>query len=219
MRWIYIVVILLAGAAVVSYIIARLSRLFGKAEDLIGRIKDADVREQETPKSLNAMDSLLLPQIMKDFPEYNRAMLEERVIRDAGLYYESALAGRVLLDKGVSFSLRDGLLDKLPGDVKGGISVRRVALAAYDRRGRDKLITYQAAVQYEGKDERRRQKRLSLTYIASYVSDPTNNIEVIKCPNCGAPVPTMGEKVCSYCGSALTVYAGAGWVLIKLNEE
>lgn len=219
MPWYVIVIIALVGVCVAGYVIARAARLFNRAEGLIDDIKGAQIREQETPKSLNAMDSLLLPQILKDFPEYNRAMLEERVIRDAKLFYESAAKGEVLFTEGIAFSLREGLSERLPEGVAGGIVVHRIALSSYDRHGRDKLITYQAAVQYDGEDGRHCQRRLALTYIAAYASDPTENIEVIKCPNCGAPVPSVGEKVCRYCGSALTVFAGAGWVLIKIGEE
>lgn len=224
MSWIVIVVIVLAAVVVAGFLIVGLAGLFRKAHgilntagDLVGEIKDAQVREQETPKSLNAMDSLLFPQVMRDFPEYSREIIENRVRRDAKLYYESGLKGRCLLNDGVAFSLRDEM--KLPEDVAGGVIVHRIALTAYDRRGRDKVITYQAAVQYDGTDGVHHQKRLVLKYMAAYTADPTDNIEVIKCPNCGAPVPTMGEKTCSYCGASLVAHAGAGWTLIKLSEE
>ena len=223
MSWIVIVAIVIAALAVAGFLIAGLAGLFRKAHgilntagDLVGDIKDAQVREEETPKSLNAMDNLLLPQILRDFPEYRREVIEGRVRRDAKLYYESGMKGRCLLNDGVAFSLRDNL--KLPEDVAGGVTVHRIALSGYDRRGRDKVITYQASVQYNGSDGHHCQRRLSLQYLAAYTGDPTNNIEVIKCPNCGAPVPTMGEKVCSYCGASLVSHAGAGWVLISIAE-
>ncbi len=224
MSWIVIVIIALAAVTVTAVLVALLVGLFRKAhgvlntaEGLVNEIKDADVRERETPKSLNAMDNLLLPQVLRDFPEYSLEVIESRVKRDARLYYESAAKGRCLLNEGVAFSLRDSV--KFPDDVAGGVIVHRIALAAYDRQGRDKVITYQASVQYDGKDGRHCQRRLVLKYIAAYYADPTDNIEVIKCPNCGAPVPTVGEKTCAYCGASLVTHAGAGWVLIKLIEE
>lgn len=224
MSWIATAGIVIASLAVAAFLIVGIAAIFRRvhgilntAEGLVSEIKDAEIREEETPKSLNAMDNLLLPQVLRDFPEYSREVIESRVRRDARLYYESGAKGRCLLNEGAAFSLRDSL--KLPEGVAGGIIVHRIALAGYDRKGRDKIITYQASVQYDGRDGRHCQRRLVLKYIAAYSADPTDNIEVIKCPNCGAPVPTMGEKTCSYCGASLVTHAGAGWVLIKLSEK
>ena len=219
MQWFFIVACVLVGLGVlfvIGLVVVRVSRLFNRAEGLIDDIKDAQIREEETPKSLNAMDSLLLPQLMRDFPEYNRAVITDRVIRDAKLFYESAAKGELLFKDGVSASLLENTL--LPEDVAGGIIVHRAVLAAYDRRTRDRFITFQAAVKYEGTDGKRHQKRLNLKYIAAQSSDFAEKIEVIKCPNCGGPVSTVGEKVCSYCGAALRTPAGAGWVLIEIKE-
>ncbi|MBO4383961.1 MAG: hypothetical protein J5854_00895 [Clostridia bacterium] len=216
MPWYVIVIIVMVGVGILGYVVTRIARLFDRAEGLIDDIKDAGIREETTPKSLNAMDSLLLPQILKDFPEYNRAVILDRVTRDAKLFYESAAAGELLYKDGISASLSDNV--RLPEGIEGGISVHKIALAAYDRSGRDRLITYQAAVKYDGEDGRPHQTRLSLKYIAANSSDFAERIEVIKCPNCSAPVSTVGEKVCRYCGAALVSPAGAGWVLIDIRE-
>lgn len=216
MQWYVILIIALVGAGILGYVVSRIARLFNRAEKLIDDVKDAGVREETVPKSLNAMDSLLLPQILRDFPEYNRAVIYERVLRDAKLYYESAAQGELLLTEGISSSLSENLV--LPEGVEGGVTVHRIALSAYDRSGRDRLITYQAAVKYDGEDGRPHQARISLNYIAANSPDYAEKIEVIKCPNCSAPVPAVGEKVCRYCGSALVSPAGAGWVLIGIKE-
>lgn len=217
MPWYVIVIIILAVLGVCGYVVYRLGGLFRRAEGLIDDIKGAQIQEEEVPKSLNAMDELLYPQILRDFPEYNRAVLENRVREDTMTFYESAMKGEYLYKDRTAASLRDKIV--FPDDVRSGIVIHRTALSAYDSRGRDKLITYQASVQYEGKDDRRHQKRLILKYIAAYDNDFSDNIEVLKCPNCGAPVPTMGEKVCRYCGAALKTSAGMGWVLINAQER
>lgn len=217
MPWYLIVIIAVLGAAAAGYIVWRASLLFRRAEELIDEVKQADELERETPKSLNAMDRLLLPQILKDFPEYNAAVIRDRVIRDARLFFESAAAGKPLFKTGVSTSFVENLV--LPEGVKGGVVVHRTALAHYDRSGRDRIITYQASCQYDGTDEKHHQTRLVLRYIAAHSDDFSEKIEVIKCPNCSAPVPTVGEKICPYCGAALKAPAGAGWVLISAVES
>lgn len=213
----FIVIAAIGVAAVAAAVIRRVVSLGRKAEGLIDQINLAQIEAETTPRSLTSVESFVLPQVLKDFPEYNKAVIEERVRADAMLYYRSAAAGEVLFDKGISTSLRESMT--FPKDVAGEIVVHRVALTAYDKSGRDRLITYQAAVKYEDEKRTAHQVRLRLKYIAAYTNDLQNEIKVIKCPNCGAPIPTVGEKVCQYCGAALRVNAGQGWVLVSLKQD
>ncbi len=219
MQWYLIALLAIAGLGVlyvVIYAVRCITRVGSKAESLIDQIKTADEAARTTPRSLTSVESFMLPQVMKDFPEYNPAVIAERVKRDARLFYESAAVGELLYEGGVSAALKENL--KLPDNVAGGIEVHKVALTAYDRQMRDRLITYQAAVKYDGKDNDVYQVRLKLRYVAAYTNDFQNGITVIKCPNCSAPVPAVGDKVCRYCGAALLVSAGQGWVLVDAGE-
>lgn len=219
MQWYHIALLAIAGLGVlyvVVYAVRWIVRVGTKAESLIDQIKTADAAARTTPRSLTSVESFILPQVMKDFPEYNPAVIAERVKRDARLFYESAVAGKLLYEGGVSTALRESIM--LPKNVAGGIEIHKVALTAYDKRARDRLITYHAAVKYDGADNDVYQVRLRLQYIAAYTNDFQNEIVVIKCPNCGAPVPAVGDKVCRYCGAALLVSAGQGWVLVDAGE-
>ncbi|MBR6428041.1 MAG: zinc ribbon domain-containing protein [Clostridia bacterium] len=212
-----IVIASLAALAVVASIVRWVARVGRSAEGLIKQINMAQVRAETVPRSLAGMESVLLPQIMKDFPEYNGAVIADRVKADALMYYVSAKEGRLMYTKGVSKTFRETV--RLPEDVAGGIAVHRVSLADYDRRSRDKVITYQAAAKYEDGHGETHQTRLTMKYIAAYDDDFTEDIRVIKCPNCGAPVPAWGDKVCRYCGAALHTQAGLCWVLNEIKES
>ena len=60
---------------------------------------------------------------------------------------------------------------------------------------------------------------LVLKYLAAWSTDTQTGVKRANCPNCGAPVPIVGSKVCQYCGSALKVWAGTGWLLTDLRED
>ena len=214
---ILIVIAALAAASIVYAAVRWIARVGRSAEGLIGQIKDAQVREHTVPKSLSSIEGLLLPQIRKDFPDYNASVIAERVKADAHTFYESAIKGEVLFDKGVSEACRQNM--QLPDDVAGGIVIHRAALAAYVKQGRDRQLNYQVAAQYDDKQGETWQKRLTLKYIAAYNEDFTDNILVIKCPNCGAPVPSVGDKVCRYCGAQLRTASGYGWVLTEIKQD
>ena len=174
--------------------------------------------ESAQPRSLSSLESLLLPQVLRDFPEYNSALAAERVKRDAAAYYRSGITGSPAFTDGVTKPFRTSFAAALPTGVKGGIIVHRVALHAYEAVSLDRMLTYQAAVQYTDTDDAVRQRRLVLKYVASFTDDPANEMKSYNCPNCGAPIPVIGNKACRYCGTALKTPAGLGWRLYDAHE-
>ncbi len=174
--------------------------------------------EPAGPRSLSSLESVLLPQVRRDFPEYNSALIAERVKSDAKTYYESGVQGRVLYGEGTSETFRQSFSGALPSDVRGSITVHKVALCGYDRVSQDRMLTYQAAVQYTDTAGEILQRRLVLKYLAAFSDNPAQDMHTFNCPNCGAPLPIIGSKVCRYCGSALKTPAGLGWVLVDARE-
>ena len=39
------------------------------------------------------------------------------------------------------------------------------------------------------------------------------------CPNCGAPLPIVGSKICHYCGTGIKSSAGLGWILTDVAMD
>lgn len=174
--------------------------------------------ESAGPRSLSSLESVLLPQVRRDFPEYNPIVIAKRVAADAKCYYESGAKGASLYAEGVTDTFRRSFAAALPSGVAGAVVVHRVALHAYDSISQDRVITYQAAVQYKDNDGETRQRRLVLKYIAAFTPDPATEVKSPHCPNCGAPMPVVGGKTCSYCGSPLKTPAGLGWMLTDVHE-
>ena len=175
-------------------------------------------KEPEKPRSLSSLESVVLPKILKDFPDFNPKVFAERVRRDARTYYESGVQGKQLYTDDATENCREDFADRLPDDVAGGINVRRVTIAAYDNATRKKIMTCQAAVGYNDKTETPRERRLILKYIAGYADDPESPVMGFNCPNCGAPLPAVGARVCVYCGTAFSAPVSLGWLLMDVRE-
>lgn len=175
-------------------------------------------KEPEKPRSLSSLESVVLPKILKDFPDFNPRIFAERVRRDAKTYYESGVQGKMLFGEDATETFREAFEDRLPEDVKGGIEVHRVTIAAYDGATRKKVMTCQAAVGYTDKTETLRERRLILVYIAGYADDPESPVMGFNCPNCGAPLPAVGAHVCTYCGTAFSAPVSLGWLLTDARE-
>ena len=216
-----ILLIILCGGALVAlrYVARAALRVGNLASVLSGIIKKADFEAETTPKSLSSAEPLLLDRIKRDFPEYNHELIRQRVMKDTRMFYESAQAGKCLYSDGISDQLKERLPSFLPPDVAGDIRVHKVALAAYDDASEDRVLTFQAAAAFRDGAGVIRQRRLILKYLAAWSTDTMTGVKRSNCPNCGAPVPIVGSKVCRYCGSALKVWAGTGWLLTDLRED
>ncbi|MBR0425554.1 MAG: zinc ribbon domain-containing protein [Clostridia bacterium] len=224
MTWWGILLIVLGGLGIVfglTVLGRRLIQFFGGfLRGLFSELAlmPAMESESEKPRSLSSMESVLLPQVLRDFPEYNSALIAERVTRDAVAYYQSGIEGKPCFADGTVQSFLEAFSSSLPSDVQGGIAVHRVALHAYEIAGLDRMLTYQAAVQFTDTAGAVRQRRLVLKYIAAYTDNPAAEVKTFNCPNCGAPLPIVGSKECRYCGTALKTPAGLGWMLFDAHE-
>ena len=216
-----VLLIILVGAGLVAlrYVIRAALKVGHLASTVTDIIKKADMEVETNPKSLSSAEPLLLDRIKRDFPEYNPELIRQRVMKDARTFYESAQAGRCLYEDGVSDQLKERLESFLPPDVAGSIKVYKVALAAYDDVSEDRVLTFQAAASFKDSAGVTRQRRLILKYLAAWATDTVNGVKKANCPNCGAPVPAVGSKVCRYCGTALKVWAGTLWLLTDVKED
>lgn len=221
--WVYA---LLAGGGLLVLFggFAGIRRATRKWRERIGIIRDAldeaiaADKEPEKPRSLSSLESVVLPKLYRDFPDFNARIFAQRVRRDAETYYESGKEGKVLFKDDATQTFLESFEDRLPNDVKDGIEVHRVTIAGYDNATRRKFLTCQAAVGYHDKSDVPREKRLVLTYVAGYADDPDSEVVGFNCPNCGGPLPAVGARVCVYCGTAFSAPVSLGWMLMDAKE-
>ncbi len=186
---------------------------------ILSALKSTGAVERPKIRSLSSAGDLFLDRIKRDFPEYNPAMVLNRVKKDAHIYLQSAKEGHTLFREGVSDSFRERLAYSLPTDVKGGIEVYNAALSDYDDRGRDRILVFQAAAEYLDSRDALRPVRLTLKYIAAYDGNVDGEVRGFNCPNCGAPLPIVGSKICHYCGTGIKSSAGLGWILTDVAMD
>lgn len=186
---------------------------------ILSALKSTVAVERPKIRSLSSAGDLFLDRIKRDFPEYNPAMVLNRVKKDARIYLQSAKEGHTLFREGVSDSFRERLAYSLPTDVKGGIEVYNAALSDYDDRGRDRILVFQAAAEYLDSRDALRPVRLTLKYIAAYDGNVDGEVRGFNCPNCGAPLPIVGSKICHYCGTGIKSSAGLGWILTDVAMD
>ena len=186
---------------------------------ILSALKSTGAVERPKIRSLSSSGDLFLDRIKRDFPEYNPAMVLNGVKKDARIYLQSSKEGHTMFREGVSDSFRERLAYSLPPDVKGGIEVYNAALSNYDDRGRDRILVFQAASEYIDSRDALRPVRLTLKYIAAYDGNVDGEVRGFNCPNCGAPLPIVGSKICHYCGTGIKSSAGLGWILTDVAMD
>lgn len=190
-------------------------------------------RRMQEPKSLSGMYAVYGPQIEKDFPELNLDELKKRAENLAvttltaidaedfsGLSERSELYGSQVT------SYLTGLQSVGEHEHFADVMIHRIVLSDYQKTAGTCRIGFElaAAAVYSRTDASGSlvaggagltQFKCSIT--ALYIQDPSlvdaSSLSALgfNCPNCGAPVGTLGDRTCGYCGSAVEPLNSRVW--------
>lgn len=198
-------------------------------------------RRAQTPVSLSGMDKIYGPQIQSDFPELNLDELKQRAERlaystlhvidtedltglsEAGDLYRSQV--RHYLASLQSLGQHERYAN---------VMIHRTVIANYVKQKGTCRIQFQSAVgaEYQKLDADEQviaghagltqfKFELEALYIQGGVLLDSHDLEALafNCPNCGAPVPMLGDKVCQYCGSAIEPMNSRVWTFCRFERS
>lgn len=168
-----------------------------------------EVQHQElatTPKSVCGMTRLLEPQIAKDFPEFSWKEFCPDALHMITEHLEKAGASAVRF--------------------------HRTEICDYRKSNGTCTITLQSSLQYipGAEEDQKRGRRLQGQPVQTrynseliYIQDPdtfgsNQGAAAAICPQCGAPITSLGQKKCEYCGSAVTLINRYVWTLNRIYE-
>lgn len=219
-------VVLIAAAVLlmgllVAQIRRRTRRFLNSAEvcllrELVRSAQAGELQQEDQPKSLSGMTSIYLPQILRDFPEFN---WEEQ---------QAAVEAKVQL-----------FLEAQNVEAAGAVRIHRMVISRYQKYGGTASILCETATEYWPQAENghvcggvyRKQEPQKMTQVHKkqtvcaaellYVYDPglSGAAASVICPNCGAPVEKLGAKQCRYCGSVLHVSGIMAWTVQNVRER
>ena len=194
-----------------------------------------------TPKSVSGMTSLYLPKITRDFPDFNYDEMRTKS-RNVLCSYLLAINSMnpSLLEDG-SEELQNHLENKI-SVLKGAgkrehfknLKVHRTEIAQYKKAEGRCTITFQSSIQYyhyitddngnvvSGSKDTYFQSKYDVDLI--YVQDRTlveneyDHALGLNCPNCGAPISSLGAKSCEYCGTPVIELNIHAWTFSDIRE-
>lgn len=169
-------------------------------------IKAARLEDEDVPKSLSSMDTLYLSQIQKDFVGLNVDELKrkaEDILLSSYLSFEKK--DTKMLNGKIKSFVDQMIADNINQDVHfKDLVIHKTVISDYKKEKGTASIFFSSSYQYikvSNGVEKKIQDRAKLQFLYVYDEKEVPTTFSIRCPNCGSPIKSLGEKKCSYCGS------------------
>lgn len=224
----------------ISKVVKGYSRMLFGTEDVRRGIQKMEAEYAATPKSVSSATGLYLPGIMKDFPEFHLEEMKSRAQNVLTSYLRGVDSGNShLLTEGTR-ELRDKLDMRVSMLRNAGarehyekIKVHKIEIHKYRKdKGRCSIV-FQASAEHvhyqerggaleKGRRDRLEQAKYNVE--VSYIQD-VEQVEntsdmglAMVCPNCGAPLPSLGAKTCAYCDSPVLELNLKAWNFTDVEQ-
>ena len=171
-------------------------------------LSEGDLTQPDASKSrsLAGMDRLCLPQIAKDFPEFNwsewKAQIETELRKKLEKEYQKVHIHRTVISR---YQKEKGLCRILCES-----AVEYEEMTEYEKTPEIQSELHSNLIQTVYETE--------LVYVYEDAKTAGAAVSLI-CPNCGAPIQKLGLKKCEYCGSVLEVQNKKAWRLLEMREK
>lgn len=182
----------------------------------------------ETPKSVSSMDSLYIDRIEKDFPDLNINELKsnsEKVIIDTLNAIEEKDKNCMIASEKINSYIKSKIDDLKGGEVVyDNIKFHKTVVNRYERNDRIATIYLASSLEYyyskNGETGKKVQTRFKTEYIYIIDSEKLGNVKSLglNCPNCGAPIKTLGHKHCDYCNTGVIDIVKKSWIINNIKE-
>lgn len=244
MKWIIISVIVALTVLVFYGIysvrrkIRTVSKSFFGTDSFIEGYKNQKEILSDEPKSVSGMTRIYLPMIMKDFPEFNydefktkaENMLMSAFDAITNENKDLVMNGSKDIIHSVSLIICNNINSGYKETYKN-VKIHQTEICGYKKMNGTCVITLQSAVEYfhyiekedklmTGDKQLKEQTRYNTDIV--YIQDvsklegesQTAFVGAV-CPNCGAPVSSLGNKYCEYCGSEIKTVNVNVWAINK----
>lgn len=217
-----IIIGLLTAWFIIREIKRKVTRSINKAKSLINNIQMATEETAHTPRTISGAEGLYVERIKRDFPEFNFDIAKQTALSVLTSYFnvlntdvsdesmERSCTRSFINELEVRKQMEDILYDKF--------NVHKIAISDYRKSNEEAVITYQAALEYQlpGKMLAQYVYTVSYVYYLAYGAEGEN--VSLRCENCGAPIDTLGDKICPYCGAEIKSSVERTWKVNKIQK-
>lgn len=235
-----VILAIFCGILYVRHKAKEFSRTIFGTEDLSDGIRQMKREYASTPKSVSGMTNLLLPKIVSDFPDFEYDEMKERAENTLTQYLRAVTQKNTAVLTDGNTELKQQLENHIQMlSIKGlwehfdQIKIHRTEIHQYKKANGRCIITFQSALECfhyitdtssvrEGSKEYKYQTKYNtdLIYIQdrNLLEDELDHALGINCPNCGAPLSSLGAKKCEYCGTPVIEINIHAWSFSDIKE-
>ncbi len=185
---------------------------------------------ENSPKSINGMEPVLRPRIEKDFPDMSLEDLKSQN-KDEIFAYFSAIENLDIshfknypnVNNQVQKEISENEIYKKKFS---NLIMHKQAVSDYRILNNVQTIVFQMAIEYKLTDKNntsptKTQNRIETQWIFLPNEDnfDIDNSKAFNCPNCGAAVSDLTNRVCTYCSSAVEINFSKSWKLNSILEK
>lgn len=236
-----IILAIFCGISYVKQKTKEFSRTVFGTESLSAGAQQMKREYATTPKSVSAMTSLLLPKIVSDFPDFQYDEMKERAEnlltqylravtqRNASILTDGNTELKQQLDNHIQMLSVQDLQEHFDQ-----IKIHRTEITQYRKTDGRCIITFQSSLECyhyitepsslikKGSRDYKYQTKYNtdLIYIQdrNLVENELDNALGVNCPNCGAPLSSLGAKKCEYCGTPVIEINIHAWSFSNIEE-
>lgn len=237
--------ILIAVGIILLIIYLKLIKSVGKSNmsqmiSALSNVRNSKEQEYSREKSIKGMTTLLEPEILKDFPDFNKELMFsncESNIRKILNMLESKDISKINNDSGLILmkkSLIEKIIDMNSNNIfekYDNIMFNRHAISAYTKKDGKATIQISTTLSYyydtNKKNETvfsklKKQTRFTSEFVYVYDESNFSDGEVsfsVHCPNCGAPLKKMNSCYCEYCSTYIGKINLKVWKMSSCKED
>ena len=201
--------------------------------------KEIAQEERSRAKNASGITNLLVPQIRKDFSDFNETQFFELVERNLRTIFNIIEKKDISLLTNDLEPLRGNLTEKVRDLLENDISItyddvvfHKHALRSYTKDHGVATLVISSSLEYyyyykkgdkyiEKKDYKKQTRYLStLAYIYDKEKAKTSySVIGLNCPNCGAPLDGFQQTKCKFCGTHTIELDLKSWKFISYKED
>ena len=235
--------VIVGAGFVIKSKISKFSRQAFGTDDLMEGYREQQRKLSETPRSVQSMTGIYLPEIHKDFPDFDYDEFKTKAKAVLMGYFNAVSTGttETLPKKDMTLSLINHILEINEALAANGQKqffiepvIHACEIGRYLKDGATVTIRFNIAVGLYSyvEDENgkvingEKDEKLQTLYEVDlvYLQD-ADKMGVygeglgLNCPNCGAPIKNLGQKFCLYCGTGVVEVNTRVWKFNAVREQ
>ncbi len=237
--------IILAIVIIILIIYIKVKEIVGtrnmkELKNAISNVSNLKKEEYAREKNVKGMTKLLEPEIIRDFPEFNKDLIFSVCESNLRKIFNSieALDATSINNDGEFIYLREKINQQIE-DMKSNnikekfdnIEFNRHAIMAYNKNNGKATIKISTTLSYYYKTNRtdkksyediKKQTRYTSEFVYVYDERKFEKNQVtfsVLCPNCGAPLGGLKSKFCEYCGNHIEKINLKIWKMSSYKED